>query len=233
MLKYLKKFVLDILPSVVATIVGAYIVHHYVIPAATPNTTAAAAVSSADSVPDAAGAEKPSFLKGVADKVAIEKIVEKTSDAAPADVKKRNLTHRAKPSARTPDQTASISEFPAAEERRDANDLARAAIERLRTPADAPRAVPAMPALPPAITVATPSSEVFNAGTGAIMTPARPALSARAADPTRPMPPETIPAPPPLELHSNIVTATAGRAVTAADDMMSAAKSVLHAVLPR
>ena len=30
MLKYLSKFTMDILPSVVATIIGAYIVNHYI-----------------------------------------------------------------------------------------------------------------------------------------------------------------------------------------------------------
>ena len=47
MLKYLKKFAMDILPSVAATIIGAYIVNHYITtrPAEAP---VAAAVSSAD-----------------------------------------------------------------------------------------------------------------------------------------------------------------------------------------
>ena len=31
MLKYVSKFTMDILPSVVATIVGAYIVNHYIV----------------------------------------------------------------------------------------------------------------------------------------------------------------------------------------------------------
>src|SRR5215831_13568534 len=46
MLNYLKKFALDILPSVAATIIGAYIVNHYI--AAKPETPEAA-VSSANS----------------------------------------------------------------------------------------------------------------------------------------------------------------------------------------
>ena len=47
MLKYVSKFAMDILPSVVATIIGAYIVNHYIVtkPDAAP---VAAAVSSAD-----------------------------------------------------------------------------------------------------------------------------------------------------------------------------------------
>ena len=46
MLKYITKFAMDILPSVVATIIGAYIVNHYIV--AKPDAPAAAVVSSAD-----------------------------------------------------------------------------------------------------------------------------------------------------------------------------------------
>ncbi len=44
MMKYLSKFVLDILPSIVATVIGAYIVNHYII--AKPATPAPAAMAS-------------------------------------------------------------------------------------------------------------------------------------------------------------------------------------------
>src|SRR5947199_4459492 len=47
MLSYLKKFAMDILPSVAATIIGAYIVNHY-ITAKPADAPVAAAVSSAD-----------------------------------------------------------------------------------------------------------------------------------------------------------------------------------------
>lgn len=237
MLTYIKKFVLDIMPSVVATIIGAYIVHFYVIPAATHGRTAAAV--SAQPAPDATlNADKPSFVKGVAEKAAIEKTAEKSGESAPADSKRRHTTSRAGKAA---EQTASASETSSAEERRDANDLARAAIERLRSSPELPRAVasapaqPAMPALPPAVVLATPSPDIFNAGTGAIVAPAAraPQMPARNADASRPMPPGVIPAPPPLELHDDIVTTATGRAATVAEDMISTAKSVFHAVLPR
>ena len=45
MLTYLKKFALDILPSVAATIIGAYIVNHYI--TAKPDSSVATAISSA------------------------------------------------------------------------------------------------------------------------------------------------------------------------------------------
>src|SRR5260370_38914719 len=46
MLKIVSKFTMDILPSVIATILGAYIVNHYIV--AKPDAPAAAAVSPAD-----------------------------------------------------------------------------------------------------------------------------------------------------------------------------------------
>src|ERR1700738_5410676 len=58
MLKYVSKFTLDILPSVVATIVGAYIVNHYIV--ARPGANApAAAVSTAEPKAEAKGAPEP------------------------------------------------------------------------------------------------------------------------------------------------------------------------------
>ena len=46
MLKYITKFAMDILPSVAATIIGAYIVNHYIV--SRPDTPAAAVASSVD-----------------------------------------------------------------------------------------------------------------------------------------------------------------------------------------
>lgn len=47
MLNYLKKFALDILPSVAATIIGAYIVNHYIATKPGAEAPVAAAVSPA------------------------------------------------------------------------------------------------------------------------------------------------------------------------------------------
>jgi len=46
MLKYLTKFALDVLPSVVATILGAYIVNHYINTKSDTDAPAAAVASS-------------------------------------------------------------------------------------------------------------------------------------------------------------------------------------------
>ena len=47
MLKYVSKFAMDILPSVVATIIGAYIVNHYIVTKPGADAPVAAAVSPA------------------------------------------------------------------------------------------------------------------------------------------------------------------------------------------
>ena len=47
MLNYLKKFALDILPSVAATIIGAYIVNHYIVTKPGADAPVAAAVTAA------------------------------------------------------------------------------------------------------------------------------------------------------------------------------------------
>ena len=46
--KYLTKFTVDILPSVAATVIGAYIVNHYIVSKPDPAAPVAAAVSTAD-----------------------------------------------------------------------------------------------------------------------------------------------------------------------------------------
>ena len=53
MLKYVSKFAMDILPSVAATIIGAYIVNHYIVTKPGADAPVAAAVSAADPKADA------------------------------------------------------------------------------------------------------------------------------------------------------------------------------------
>jgi len=281
MLNYLKKFALDILPSVAATIIGAYIVNHYI---ATKPEKPAAAVSAAASKADprkavaktelkseakadpAKSAQVPAETasipepgikaKGISERVMIEnraaegpaevKPVEK-----PADVKAVETKPEAKPEAK-PAETASA---PVETRRRvtaptrDANDLARAAIERLRgsnegsapraqeaarAPApDAPRlqetprtvvAVPAAPVvrpLPPPIAVAAPPVDTSVAAMAA-------------ADPNRPTPPAEIPpAPPrpPVDLRAEAANAMS-HTKAVAEDVLAAAKSMFHVVIP-
>jgi hypothetical protein len=312
MLKYVSKLTMDILPSVVATIIGAYIVNHYIV--AKPDAPVAAAVSPADpKQADAKPTDVPSDVanippagvraKGIkaifersADKAVekqAEKPVEKSADkptetaSIPAD------THRNAPPPHEKTAVAKISVTPASppvqsaapavvpvvaapvpvppveaavatephRDARDANDLARAAIERLRGSGEAPHAqeairvpepsrspdparmvsvpvatapqqvsVPARP-LPPPIMVSTPSGEAFDSTTGSVPQRSYPS-SARIDDPRRPTPPADIPNSGPYDLRAE-TTDPATPHTTVADDMLSAAKSVFHAVLPK
>jgi len=297
MLKYVSKLTMDILPSVVATIIGAYIVNHYIV--TKPQEPVAAAVSTVD--PKQADA-KPSEVspdvtniptagvraKGISEKAIFErsadKAVEKPADkptetaSIPADTRryapaphektaiaKTPVTPPATPVA-SPVQPAAPAVTPvvaapvaveatvAPEPHRDANDLARAAIERLRGSGEAPRAqeaarvpepsrVAAAPVvappqgpvrpLPPPIMVSTPSAEAFDPATGSVPQRSYPS-SVRIDDPRRPTPPADIPYSRPLDLRAEATEpAAAAPHTTVADDMLSAAKSVFHAVLPQ
>ena len=163
------------------------------------------------------------------------------------------------------------------DERRDANDLARAAIERLRANgetsprapetarvpeapkvasapavanapvvahapavANAPAAAPALRPLPPPIMVSgSPAGEPFGqtssgqASFGHAPSQARPPY-AEARDPNRPTPPAEIPLSRPLDLRADMAEPSVReRATAAAEDALSTAKSLFHAVLPK
>jgi hypothetical protein len=274
LLKYLSKFVMDILPSVVATIIGAYIVNHYINTKPAADAPVAAAVSAADpkkaeakaAKTDARGTEKGSETasdvaiapdpapaparKSTADKAPVEKSQEKSVDkptetaSLPADTRRHQPAIHDRtvaksvpgPAVAAASAVQPVEASPAQEERRDANDLARAAIERLRNSGEASRpsdvqSARAVPPLPPAITVSTPSADGYNAGTtGSVRPPYAP--GARADDTQRPTPPADIPgASRPIDLHAE-ATASLPEHKTVAEDVLSAAKSVFHAVLP-
>jgi hypothetical protein len=313
MLNYLKKFAMEILPSVAATIIGAYIVNHYIAAKPASEASVAAAVSKtqpkvdARNKPDAktapeakpadtngdvanlpeagvkakgisekamleknAAAEKAVVEKPAAEKSSAEKPVEKEKTAdkptetasIPAEPRRHQPTPREKPAVRVipltaqpaapaaaivePKPAPQVEAAVAPEERRDANDLARAAIERLRggegaprpkeaarapeaprnpevaRVPEAPRAVtePALRPLPPPIMVSTPPAEAANP---------------RVDDPHRPTPPAEIPtARPPLDLRAEMAEPRREKEKTSVtEDVLSAAKSVFHAVLPK
>jgi hypothetical protein len=271
--KYLSKFVLEVLPSVVATIIGAYIVNHYIVAKPAADAPVAAAVSTvdprkADTKSTEAAAEPASqqesgqAQKTAADKAAAEKSAERPTETAslPAETRRRLPLAREKtatkpsvPTAATASVIVPAETSPAEAERRDANDMARAAIERLRgsSPAEAPRAteaprtneasratetpsrtasVPPQPVapLPPPIAVASPSGDGFNPQPRPPYVPV-----VRVDDPLRPTPPADIPASKPMDLHAEATTGSTQGRTTVADDVLSAAKSVFHAVLPQ
>ena len=313
MLNYLKKFALEILPSVAATIIGAYIVNHYIATKPGADAPVAAAVSAADpkAEPKAADAKPADTAdvgnlptagvkaKGVSEKSLMEKtaaerptVIEKAQDKAqdkadakadvksadapvetasiPADPRRRAAAPREKvrvvlpslvqpatpavaPVAAAPVPAPPVEAAVAPEERRDANDLARAAIERLRgngdtSPrvqettsriVDAPRTVtapavaaPAVRPLPPPIMVSAPPAESYGQGSSQPRPPY--AANAGAADPSRPTPPADIPASRPLDLRAEVAEPSVRERTTAvAEDVLSTAKSLFHAVLPK
>ena len=337
MLKYVSKFTLDILPSLLATVIGAYIVNHYIVskpgpvasavstvnPKAAPETAkvdvkaakvdvkadAKAVDKTADKTPDTSAEigntrgpgvkAKGISERAVLDKAAAERpqekqeksgenVTDKPAETAsiPAETRRHQPAPREKTAAKTvpapapvvsapaqpaPAQVAPVQVAPAeaasaSEERRDANDLARAAIDRLRgsndgSPRsqeaarvpdaarvpeaaripDAPRVVlaPVRP-LPPPIMVSTPARENVDSTTGSSEMKPPYAAAARVEDPRRPTPPAEIPAPP-LDLRAEASgpvgraegSGPLARARSTAEDVLSAAKSVFHVVLPK
>ena len=295
MLKYLAKISMDIFPSVLATIIGAYIVNHYI--NAKPAADAPAAVAApadggkvskpADianlpgpgvkakgipekSVSDRAAANHPTDTKAADTKAADTKAADtKAADLAPAETVAhgRNAPARDKAAAKstpavTPSPVVEASSAPAsAAATPDANDLARAAIERLRKspeskaaetkpiergsePAiqeaarlpESPRVItaapPAVRPLPPPITVATPPAETYAGSTS--IPPYTSSVESR--DPNRITPPADIPVPviaPPLDLRADAGATMPRPKTNVADEMLSGVKSMFHAVLPK
>ena len=224
--------------------------------------------------------EKAMIEKTAAEKpIVVEKPAEKSADkpaetaSIPAATRRHQPTPREKAVAKAvpaPAQPAASVSAPVVaapatvppveaaivpEERRDANDLARAAIERLRganepspraqeaarvpeapRAQDPPRVVSASPVrpLPPPILVSTPTTQTFDSSGSSQM---RPPYAARIDDPRRPTPPADIPAAspsaPPLDLHAEAEEPSRRGHTTVAEDVLSAAKSVFHAVLPK
>jgi hypothetical protein len=323
MLKYLSKMTMDILPSVVATILGAYIVNHYIATKPGTGTEAPVAAVAAPAEPkkaDAAAIDTGNLpaagvrAKGISEKAIFEKSSEKVQEKAREKAEDKQVEKAAEKRAekaveksaekpavaeKTPEpetETASISADtrrrasaphekplrvipltaaaqPAApvtapatleaavtpDDHRDANDLARAAIERLRggsetaprvqetvrLPEAAPRTtasipqtpvppataiqVPGVRPLPPPISVSTPPADSL----GPVQTQPAP-MTARADDPRRPIPPADIPSAAPVDLHAGAVDEPARPHHTnVAEDMLLAAKSVFHSVIPQ
>ena len=164
--KYLSKFTVDILPSVFATVVGAYIVNYYIIPKARedrPPASATAATNppqapqikamdakpaaTADQAVDAAepaqtAGKKPVEKAGL-DKAESTKATEKAAESrrhAPRD----KTAAKAEPPVVAPPAAPAVATVGAAPAG-DVNDLARAAIERLSRgeKIEAPRAAEA------------------------------------------------------------------------------------------
>lgn len=303
MLNYMKKFALEILPSVAATVIGAYIVNHYISAKPAADAPVAAVVSpavvkKADPKPDGATSNVASIpehgvtAKGISERAMIEKSASerpgefKPSESKPTEAKQpESKPSESKPSETKPSETASApakhptppappkavaktTPAPAAsptapvetasapaDDHRDANDLARAAIERLRKedgqshPQEASRApetlrlqeaphtvAPSTPTvstasirpLPPPITVIAPPVEAQGNNQG---NPAPYTASINPDDPNRLVPPADIPPPPPIDLRAG-ADKLATRTNNMAHDVLAKTKSMFHALLP-
>ncbi|WP_316229921.1 hypothetical protein [Bradyrhizobium sp. SZCCHNR1051] len=302
MLKYLTKFAMEIVPSVVATIIGAYIVNHYINtkPDSPPSTVAAVASAAYAKLTGSKSDASKSTGKGI-DPAKLEAKADPKSDAKPAEtstevssipapgikakgVSEKSLADKAAEKAVEvkPTETASLptdvqaarhpgsprekliargtpAEAPAAQQddRRDAADLARAAIERLRasegagkaavekpssdaargageTPriaTVAPQVSPVRP-LPPPVTVSAPPAEQGFA----LPSASSPTYTGSLQPDGRPTPPAEIPVQQlrPLDLRADKTDPSIKDQMSSvAQDMMSAAKSVFHSVLPK
>jgi hypothetical protein len=270
MLKYVTKFVSDILPSVVATIIGAYIVNHYIV--AKPDAPVAAAVESkkaddgtskaakieiksSDTPADTASVPDPAKVRTGPEKGIADKASDKPSARHQPAPRDKTVAKAAAPAAVTTvaaaPSAAPVETITPQEERRDANDLARAAIERLRgsnesarpadtaakpqepaKPQEAPRVAAPIQPLPPAVTIAVPTTasiEPFSPVATSAALPSSYPSSPRNDDLHRMSPPADIPSRP-IDLQADAGTPSRP---TVAEDVLSAAKSVFHAVLPR
>jgi hypothetical protein len=174
MVKYLSKFVLEVLPSVVATVVGAYIVAHYINPKVeTPKTEVVAtapageAKDTADTtgtVEDKASDANPADAKATDGKPAE---VAKTESANTEGAKTESAkTESAK--TETAKAESAKAKVPKPDEKKNAIELARAAIERLRgKTVDMPAAPAPRPGRAPAET-----ARVDDAASVAVQVPA-------------------------------------------------------------
>jgi hypothetical protein len=257
MLNYLSKFVLQMLPTISATVIGAYIVSTWINPKMPPEPAKVAARAQEPAKP----AAEPQPAQDSADAAENRPADARPAEAKPVETPKpvkaasapekvrvipivKSSSPAGDPAAVT---TASASEATTQDERRDANkdanELARAAILRLRgndsaraaeepsKPVAAMRAQPprvapdvppppvatVAPPLPPAVSIVAP--RIAGEGTGEA-----------AAYPERMSPPGEIPvARNPLNLQAS---ARIPENPSIADDFLSATKSFFRAITP-
>ena len=228
MLKYLAKISMDIFPSVLATIIGAYIVNHYINarPAAdTPAAVVAPADAGKNGKPaDVANLPAPGVkAKGVSEKSISEKsAADKPAADKPAAAHEKAVA-KSSPATSTPATPAAApvveaNSAPAAASPAvtpDANDLARAAIERLRKSPEGKAAEKAAEAKSTetkpsaeAKSSETKSSEIKSSETKAVeRTPEQPAVQEASRVPEAPrvvtaVPSTVRPLPPPINVST-------------------------------
>lgn len=237
MLTFVSKFVLNIFPSVAASVIGAYIVHNYIYvkPAEPPRAVAASTVAS-KAVDVVVGHEPAIMPIPVNAKIA--------EVEAPAVARERVETDTI---ASTSEKTATSRDKHSAVHMRSAHTLARAAGERSAVVNRAGRSAETLAAQRERVqanSLATPAAR-----SGPILMPAvdlvpdeqvgeaavQPRVDATRADPVRILPSASeMPLMKRLASFSNDVeTKLVSQTLSTADDIVTAAKSAFHTVMPR
>jgi hypothetical protein len=254
MLNYLSKFVLQMLPTISATVIGAYIVATWINPKTPPDPAKVAAGTQGQQAAKAAPAPAEPAREATA-----EAVEAKLAETAPRTAQTANAPDKIRviPIVKQPEQApeaaatspAAAPEATAAvEERKGANELARAAIQRLRGSADTARATdePVKPIVSPVRTQqvrAAPEAVAQPSTAAAVAPPLPPAVSItsprfaptdspdQAAYPERMSPPAEIPtAHNPLNLQASHRVA---ESPSIADDFLSATKSFFRVITPQ
>jgi hypothetical protein len=251
MLGYLSKFVLQMLPTIAATVIGAYIVTTWINPKTPPESAKIAAGASRQQT------AKVAYPAGQPAQDAAAQPAETVPTGADAQAKAASApdTVRIIPIVKQPQSSpeTAVSVLAAtppviaatADERSDANALARAAIQRQRSGAEAPRAAdepsrPVAPAVRPQQTRSAPEGQPPAVAT--VAPPLPPAVTiaplrspqAEAGDQVaseRPTPPAEIPQlRNPLSLHASHRVA---ENPSPADDFLNATRSFFRALTPQ
>lgn len=295
--KFLSKYILEVIPSVLATVVGAYIVTHYINAKPDADKPKAAVTAPADTSKDAApqtlkadesgdkavketpkaeaarlkaeklAAEKAAAeraavdraenAKKAAEKLAAEKAAAEKATAEKVASEKAAAEKRERAAAKSAPVAPSAEANTAPDDKRDANDLARAAIERLRKSSPqsaetlrAPDAVHVEEAAKPQPERARVNSVVYApAAAQPQVQPLPPAVTVAPPPPEVAItaaPPAPFPRPvdeargddssrltPPADIPSRPLDLRAHeRAPSVAEGVVSAARSVFQAVIP-
>lgn len=237
MLAFISKFILNIFPSVAASVIGAYIVHNYVYarPAEPPSAVATSAIAS-KAVEVAVGRE-PSIMP-----IPVNTMVAEAEASAVA-------RKRAEPDpiTATSDKTTIGRDQNSAVHVRNAHTLARTARERLGLAHRDNRAAETLAAQRERIQASTAATVTTRSGP--ILMPAvdlvpdeqvgeatvHPRAAATRADPVRILPSTSeMPLMKRLASFSNDVeTKLVSQTLSTADDIVTAAKSAFHMVMPR
>jgi hypothetical protein len=252
MLGYLSKFVLQMLPTISATVIGAYIVTTWINPKTPPGPAKVAAQQAPKGAPHAA---EP-------DAAAVEAKAEALGTEATPEVKAPETARPGKtaqdpirviPIVKPADAPVAVESASVAEERKEirgANELARAAIQRLRGGLEAPRAAEDHPkSVAPVARAAqarpaVDAAQMVPATTMTAAPPLPPAVTIAAprypqadavdavAQPERLTPPGEIPTAErqPLSLRASHRVA---ENPSFADDVLSATKSFFRAITPQ